>query len=406
MTFNLNDPRLLKIGNDKSIVEIYNFFLLPIKGALLSVTNGKDDMPIFQFDELKPLTYYKIKIPVENYIKISQTFTFDKLSYRMINMGEKYEDIKKINVCWKLKLKNGTYGGGDKALAKNQIINLISQMTHFAYVLCSDEFKTVCLNWEKIYGKKLDKFPWKRDDGKGTGPEINKDEAKRCWNLEDKDQLNDFFRVMGVNSTTYSGCYNRNLIEFGIVHGNFHGLGVTLCAAFGETKLGYGIGFYNRWSESDISETRIISEVLIHEMAHMFGYMHYSYMCVGPFCESEPKTIQTLAHVLSPYMPYTSLLSKENNVRCGYNKLEKYMYENEKLFSKRVKESLERNMDKRNAKYDENSQKQKQKGDYQKLPEPLRSMFMKQKGLLNYLSKFDEEFISKAGSNFYKLTKK
>lgn len=404
----INDPMILSVNEKKDEVVLYNYYLKPIQGAMLAIYDGKDYMPIYYFDELKPLVYFKFHIPIDKFASISKTLTKDKIQFKMINLGDEYKKLNEINVCWETQIPL-KYHNCNQKHSRADVISILSQMTNFAYILTSKEFETICVNFEKITGTKLNKLPDQIDNGKGTGAKINTDDAVRCWNLNDPNQKEFFYKVMGIGSKFYSGKQNRTDFECGMLNPSFKGVGVT----YGNHDVyslesSYGYKFYDKPSEMAVSSSRVVSHVLIHEMAHMFGYHHYTCMCVGPLGETDVHAVQTLGYLLRNKLPYYSILSKESKVRCGFNKLEKWIYDNIDLFDNDMKESIESELDARNKSYDTCVAGINKLKQYDGLPPQIRALFISGYNLNSFFTEMDKELYNNYGnmSFFMKLNKK
>lgn len=403
----VNDPIYMEIKNSKKEVWIFNYFLKPIKGAVLSVFDGKDDMPIYWFEELKPLHYYKMHIPIDRLSSISKTLTKDKIQFRMLNLGEEYEKVRNIDVSWIVNIARTYHKANSKAHSRNDIINILTQLTNFAYVLSSKEFETVIDNIESILNKKLDKLSWKDDK---TNKTINEDESVRCWNLKDAEQKKKFFDIMGVRCSTYSTA-KKTTFAVGMQSSNAKGHGITYGPVDQEKykstiEGSYGHSFYNRPEDMSISETMTISSVFIHEMAHIFGYQHYTAMCNGPLCETDVRVVQTLAYLIRKKLPYYDLLKKENT-RCGFNSLEKWIYSNLDKFDDDMRKELEESIEARNKELDKVSEIVKSNDAYAQkekelagMPDFIKAGFLKQWGYKRSLdlTALDSEIFSQYGN--------
>lgn len=218
----INNPITINVESNKKTLTICNYYLKEIKGAFLTVSNDKGEMPIYYFEDFKPLHYYKVHIPIDRLTSFSKELTKKNIQFKMINLGEEFEKLNKIDVCWNTQIPIN-YDGCNIRHTRDQIKNLLIQLTDLAYILQSKEFEVVCDNFESIYGKKLDKLPWKLENGNL----INQDENKRCWNLKDKDQRKFFYDVMGVRSKTYGGTRSRDTFKCGYENPKFYGRGVT-----------------------------------------------------------------------------------------------------------------------------------------------------------------------------------
>lgn len=410
-SFKVNDPITINVQNGKKTIYICNYYLKPIKGAILSITDGINDMPIYYFEDFKPLHYYKMHIPIERFSNISKSLTKDKIQFRMINLSSEYEELKKINVCWKANIPISYKYLNSQNHSRSEIQNLIVQLTNFAYILSSKDFEIVMDNFKDITGKKLDKLSWRTDDGRS----INQDENKRCWNLENTEQKKYFFDVLGVNSNTYGGKKARDSFTYGMCSPSFKGRGVTEGTwNYSSLESSHGWAFYNRPDEMRISETVTVSSVLIHEMAHMFGYNHYSMMCVGPVGESSIRVVQTLGYLLRKSMPYYDFLGKEKT-RCGFNSLEQWIYNNRDKFSEAINKEFDESIEARNKELDNINSNIKNNNEYNQkvrelafMPPAVRNLYLNKWGLkpVSYTA-LDNELFGQYGnmSQFKKITK-
>lgn len=348
----INNPITIQTEKDKKTLLVYNYFLKEIKGAFLAVSNGKDDMPIYYFEEFKPLHYYKIHIPIDNLTSFSKNLTKSNIQFKMINLGKDFEKLNKVDVCWKVQIPL-KYDGCNIKHSRDEIKNILTQITDFAYILQSKEFAIVCENFESIYGKKLDKLPYRLENGNL----INQDESKRCWNFQDPDQKKFFYDVLGVRSSTYGGTRKIDTFKCGYENPKFFARGVTL-GNWNQHNLSAsaGVAWYNRPNEmSNICESIVVGATTVHEMAHMFGYLHYSCLCMGPLGENDIKVVQTLGYLLRKELPYYDILPKEKVGRCGFNKLEKWIYDNsDKFENSNIEKYIEEEIDARNKVLDEN----------------------------------------------------
>lgn len=91
-----NGPIVVTKNDKKDKVTIYNYFNEDVEGALLSITDGKDnDMPILELPKLESLTAYVIEVPVDRFTSISNSLNLDNLDYRLVRLPKNYEDGKK-----------------------------------------------------------------------------------------------------------------------------------------------------------------------------------------------------------------------------------------------------------------------------------------------------------------------
>lgn len=90
-----NGPVVVTKNDKKDKVTIYNYFNEDVEGALLSITDGKDnDMPIIELPKLESLTACVVEVPVERFTSISNSLNFDNLDYRLVRLPKNYEDGK------------------------------------------------------------------------------------------------------------------------------------------------------------------------------------------------------------------------------------------------------------------------------------------------------------------------
>lgn len=347
----INNPiTIQKIDNETILV--CNYFLKEIKGAFLAVSNEKGEMPIYYFEDFKPLHYYKMHIPIDKLTSFSKNLNKNNIQFKMINLGEDFEKLNKVDVCWKVQIPL-KYDGCNRKHSRAEIQNLLTQITDFAYILQSKEFAVVCENFESIDGKKLDKLPYRLENGN----RINQNEDQRCWNFQDPAQKKFFYDVLGVHSSTYGGTRQRDTFNCGYENPGFYGRGVTLGSwSYTNLSASVGVAWYNRPNEmSNICESIVVGATTVHEMAHMFGYLHYSCLCMGPLGENDIKVVQTLGYLLRKELPYYDILPKETISRCGFNKLEKWIYENSNKFeNSNIEKYIEDEIEARNKAFDEN----------------------------------------------------
>lgn len=87
-------PIILVVNEDKTQISVYNFFDEAVSGALLSITDGKDDMPILDLGTIKSATVYVVSVPIERFASISKNMPKDKIQFRLVNLPKNYEDGK------------------------------------------------------------------------------------------------------------------------------------------------------------------------------------------------------------------------------------------------------------------------------------------------------------------------
>lgn len=415
-TFKVNDPIILNVSADKREINIYNYFMLSVSGVILSIFDGKDDMPIYQFDKFEPLHHYRLSIPVERFASISETLTFDKIQFRLINLGPDYDILKKIDVCWKINIPKNQYMNlakwgpvyNGRANTRKDVERLLVNITNLAYVLSSKEFEIILDHYKEVTGRTFDKFPWRTDKNNKDGSitYVNQDEKKRCWDMTDEKQKKEFFNLLGVRNSTYGVKQKRNSFTLDVMDANSKLVGKGQCLSYigwGTDFISEGFAWYPRAAYNRVTKNRITHYCWVHDMGHMFGFMHYSAFSVGPLAEQDPSVVQTLGALQAPDMPYYSLMENESMTRCGYNKMEIWMYNHSDLFDPKFKERIEKDNASRNALVDKCKQTLDQ---YNQVPAVLRGLFAKTYNITGFLCDYDKDIYEMYGNmnQFNKLT--
>lgn len=407
----VRDPILMTISNEKDMVDIYSYFLYPLKNVLVVLTDGTNDMPIYQINELKPFTHVKLSVPIVQYTSISKTFTFDKAKYKLHINNEKYEELKKNDVCWRVKLQNTYYfpKSGKPHISQNDAKNLLINITTLANILTSEAFRTICFNYKEATGSTFDRLPWRYDNysnghnGEKGVFKCNEDEEKRCFDFnKHPEHEKEFFGYLGVRNNTYGGFYKRRVFTLGCMANDSKGVGQgqTLGWNWVVNAMGAGMAWYPRQVYNSPSKQLIMHQSWIHDMGHVFGFTHYSCFCVGPLAENNPCVITTLGDIFGSDLTYYDLMTDSPKTRCGYNSLELWMIKNADKFDPKYIERLTSKKNERNAALQNIININNQ---LNRVPVLLRGLAAKTYNLTGNLNKFDKQLYENYGNlNYYK----
>jgi hypothetical protein len=349
----LNDPLVVKVGENKDTIEFMNYTLWDLKDVVV----------YFEYPAFSEERFEVFRTNISSFERvIFETGIYDtnnRIKLTVEVEDPRYKKLRAMNICWRITIPmNATYGA-TKRQTFEDVKNIIMVATNMAYTMQSEEMKKVLINFEKIVGRKFRIYPEYKDDT-GAGVSNYKDnptntpEEIMCIDLTKEEDLNRLLTVYGVGSQFYGGPQNRNTFSLGVVpNSKALGAGVTQTwfPANYYRGLGHGVSIVCREQYIKPQQGNVLHNTFIHEMGHCLGFWHYNSMCYGEMIDHNPRVIETICNLFGSELPYWDEMPKLNKVRVGGNDLERYIINNPDFIPK-FYNTLMSERDARNAELD------------------------------------------------------
>lgn len=331
--FRINDPVKMIVSGDKKTVTIRSYFLKTLENVILSITDGKDDMPIYQFDKIEPFKEYILEVPVEAYTSISKSFTFDKAFYRLLNLeNEDLKKIKALNVAWNVEF--------DNKITVDYAKKLIIELTMYGSVLSSKTFDILMDNYTSVVGKAFPQYNLSTEKSK----------VYKLLGLEKTDTWGRAYRNPRKQAKSLTKC-----VQFTTVHATYSG--AAWCAGFRWGCAQHDATVYQlglRPGEiTCINKQTPITGRFAHEFGHSQGCNHEGLFTYAPLNDVAPFIIPVLGSIMAPDFAYYDLLPEDNSIRIGYTNTEVWMYNHKDLFDQKLIDRIVEKRSQRNDKFNQ-----------------------------------------------------
>lgn len=172
--------------------------------------------------------------------------------------------------------------------------------------------------------------------------------------------MKEFYKNVGVRGNDTWGGNGRHYNTVTFSCGTGRGDAGKADAAQLPDKVGGGWAFDVGSICMPVTSGQVIHRTFMHEMAHVWGFLHFSSLCYGEFTDTEFFIARHLANLLSATgkLPYASVMPQyTGKPRAGFNAIEKFIYENPSLFPKYLNDYIKSEKTARASNLDDVSKK-------------------------------------------------
>lgn len=321
----INDPVSFSYDLTTGTFSVRSFCMFTLQDVQVRATLDGKEYILERISNVKPLDHDVF------YFTLSVADLSRYKNFELVIKDADYQKLKNIDACWKVNLGKTTVASGENRMNATNAKYAMFQFTNLAYVMQSAELEVFLRNYEKFVGHKMNRLPIKDVPSQYTFTE-----EQKCYDFKKESDLKEFYKNVGVRGNkTWGGFANHDTVSFSC--GTGRGDAGQSKATQAWDKVGGGWEFDIGDICMPVTSGQVIHRTLMHEMAHVWGFLHFSSLCYGEFTDTEFFLARHLANLLSATgkLPYASVMPQyTGKPRAGFNAVEKFIYENQKLFPK------------------------------------------------------------------------